>query len=173
VLIDYNGPAQWSFAAIQERYRRYARELGVEAPLSLQPRRSAQGSREWLYPVMADVIAGAKAGDPACIELAVELVESDHSQPFGRILKANAARALRRASLSPAQAARLRRRILTMLDANGVCREYREYAKLLRALGLPANWRDLCANADRSNVFVHRYLEYFEQHASVRPGAVA
>jgi hypothetical protein len=173
VLIDFNGPAEWSFAAVQQRYRRHAAEMRVPVPLLLQPNTWSEGDRQWLYPIMTDVIAGAEAGDRACIELAVELVESSHSQAFGRLLKAKAARALRRAVLSDYQAIRLRRRVLSMLAANAVCREFREYAKLLRALGLPENWRELCATADPSNPFVQRYVHYFERHAMVRPGAVA
>jgi hypothetical protein len=171
MLIDYNGPGDWGLRAVQERYRHYALAMQVTSPLPLEPDRSSDGTSERIYPVMDEVISRAEAGDPACVELAIELVESGHSQPFGRLLKYRAARALRRVPLSEPQAARLRRRVLSLLDSNGVCREFREYAKLLRALGLPENWRELCRNADASNPYVRKYLDYLETYAAVRPGA--
>ena len=45
------------------------------------------------------VIVGIEAGDKACIALGVDFVEEDRLFPFGMVLKANTARALRRAEL--------------------------------------------------------------------------
>jgi len=111
---------------------------------------------------MEGVISGIERGDLACIELGVEFVESGHQQPFGRILHSNAARALRRATLSSAQVDRLRRRILAMLVAGQVPHEFKQYAKLLRRLGLGEAWEQAKTQIDRSNPYVMRYARYFE-----------
>ena len=54
------------------------------------------------------------------MELGVEFIESAHKQPFGRILHARVARALRQAVLSAKHVSRLRERILAMLVASQV-----------------------------------------------------
>ena len=88
--------------------------------------------------------------------------------PFGRILKSNAARALRRAGLSEQQVFRLRRRIVDMLLHGNTPREYREYAKLLRKIGLEERWAEL-ESANQSNPHVKRWCEYFTRHAGSEP----
>ena len=133
---DYNGPGDWSLDSIRRRYRKLAAELGVRAASGLVPREHSEAGVHWIYPVMETVIEGIERGDAACIELGVEFVESGHHQPFGRILHSNTARALRRAPLTPNQAARLRDRILDMLVRGQVPHEFKQYAKLVRRIGL-------------------------------------
>jgi hypothetical protein len=160
---DYNGPDEWSAPAIIERYERYCRRVG-QAIRKLVPNEHVNGDVRWVYPIMEAVIVGIKSGDLACVELGVEFVESGHKQAFGRILHANAARALRRvaALLSADQIARLRFRILAMLVAGQVPHEYHEYAKLFRRIGLGASWPDARARVDASNPYVMRYVKYLD-----------
>src|ERR1051326_8102116 len=110
-VIDYNGDGRWTCAAILERYARFAAEARI-APRDLSPTEHTEGTRRWVYPVMEKVIEGIEAGDRACIRLGIEFIEEDAKFPFGRILKSNTARALRRASLSDEQRQRIRRRVL-------------------------------------------------------------
>jgi len=133
---DYNGLGKWSAASIQERYRDYCVAMEVRPSRSLAPREHAEGEVRWIYPVVEEVIAGIEESDPACIALGVDFVEEDHKFPFGATLKSNTARALRRAPLNDSQKARLRERIATMLIRGLVPREMREYAKLLRRVGV-------------------------------------
>jgi hypothetical protein len=114
---------------------------------------------------MFKVIAGIEAGDRACTELGVEFIERAGKQPFGRVLHANAARALRRAALNAPQIDRLRARILGMLVRSVVPREFREYAKLLRRIGVGPDWQKVAIEVDRENPYVMRYVRYFETHA--------
>jgi hypothetical protein len=134
-VIDYNGDGCWSRDAVLERYARYAAGARI-APRCLRPREHSEGDRRWISPVMDKVIAGIEAGDPACIRIGIEFIEEDAKFPFGRILKSNTARALRRASLSDEQRHRIRRRVLGMLRAGKVPHEFREYAKLVKKIGL-------------------------------------
>jgi hypothetical protein len=161
---DYNGPDDWSLEAVRQRYRAHAQRLGQGPVEDLQVRRHREGLTEWIYPVMDSVIVGIRAGDLACIELGVEFVESGHRQPFGRTLHANTARALRRAALRPEHIKRLRTRILRMLETGEVPHEYREYAKLLRRIGLGGEWPAVRRRVDESNPYVMRYVRYFENH---------
>lgn len=134
-LLDYNGSGRWSRDAILKRYAVFAAEAGI-TPSNLKPTEHSNFDRHWIFPVMEKVIKGIEAGDPACVCIGIEFIEEDAKFPFGRILKSNTARALRRASLSDEQRARIRRRVLGMLKAGKVPHEFREYAKLVKKIGL-------------------------------------
>jgi hypothetical protein len=159
---DYNGPGEWDLESVQRRYLQHAKKLGIKGVSGLAPRELAEGGVRWVYPVMDAVITGIERGDAACIELGVEFVESDHKQPFGRLLHSNTARALRRATLAPEQAARLRARVLSMLVAGHVPHEFKQYAKLLRHIGLGQAWETAKAQVDQANPYVMKYARYFE-----------
>jgi hypothetical protein len=133
-LIDYNGDGRWTRKAILERYTRYAAELGIVA-CDLSPAERTERGRHWVYPVMEKVIQGIEAGDSACVRLGIEFIEEDARFPFGKLLKSNTARSLRRAPLSDEQRQRIRRRVLGMLRAGHVPHEFREYAKLVKKIG--------------------------------------
>ena len=49
-----------------------------------------------------------------------------------------------------------------MLVASQVPREYREYAKLLRRIGLGDGWPDARRRVDEANPYVMRYVNYFD-----------
>jgi len=160
-IIDYNGDGRWTRAAILERYARFAAEARI-APRNLSPTEHTEGTRRWVYPVMEKVIEGIEAGDPACVRLGIEFIEEDAKFPFGRILKSNTARALRRASLSDEQRQRIRRRVLGMLRAGNVPHEFREYAKLVKKIGLQsAQLGEVLGTSER----VSRFRSYLQAAA--------
>jgi hypothetical protein len=159
IVHDYNGDGPWTRVAILKRYSAYAAELGL-APRDLSPAESVEPAQRWVYPVMTKVIEGIEAGDPACVRIGIELIEEDAKMPFGRILKSNTARALRRTSLSDEQRGRIRRRVFAMLRAGKVGHEFREYAKLVRSIGFrAADIGDVSGTSER----VVRFRAYFEK----------
>jgi hypothetical protein len=160
---DYNGSGKWSRSALIERYHQYAGRLGVTTPRDVQPKEHRERDAQWVYPVMDRVIEGIEAGDRACIELGVEFIEEAGGFPFGRILKANTARALRRAQLTGEQSQRVRARVIGMLAGEKLPREYRQYARLLRRVGVQRSVEEIEATANRSNPYVERYLQYFAE----------
>ena len=114
----------------------------------------------------------ADEGDRACIELCVELVEEDDDgMPFGRILKARAARALcrafKRGEIDAYQQQRLRTRILDMLRRGLAPREYQQYSKLLRDIGFAADDLDALHPFQNGNTYVKRYHRYFRSILAV------
>lgn len=165
---DFNGAGEWSAARVVERYRAHARALRVE-PRDLAPRVHEAGTHRWVYPVMEEVIEGIAAGDAACVEIGIEFLEPRLVLPFGRSLHAGTARALRRASLSAWQVQQLRTRIYAMLVEAWVPSEFRDYAKLLRRIGLGDEWPCVRAQVDEGNPHVMRYVRYFEEHAAGTP----
>ena len=170
---DYNGPGRWSREAIQARYDELARRLWVAEPCDLRPMEVTSGNSRWVYPVMFRVIEGIGQGNAACIELGVEFIEEDRPFPFGRILKSNTARALRRAELTPGQKERIRKRVIEMLIAGNTPREYREYAKLARRIGMGDWWARAQSRVDLANPYVRRYYDYFRQHVVGRESSGA
>lgn len=93
----------------------------------------------------------------ACIQLGVDFVEEDALFPFGPKLKSNTARALRRCPRDETQKSRLRARISTMLALGKIPREMREYAKLLRTIGVGEHWPRLERDIPRDNPYAMRF----------------
>ena len=172
ILRDYNGTGKWSASAIQERYAELCARLGVEHPIDLTPVETIQGNTRWVYPVMDKVIEGIEQGDGACMALGVEFLEEDRKFPFGSNLKYRAARSLRRTQLPLSLATRLKRRIVSMLAAGNVPREYREYARLLRRIGFDDWWQRIEQQTPRSNRHAMRYYRYFRSIHERSPSVV-
>lgn len=158
-LIDYNGEGRWARQAILERYSAYCHQLGI-TPLSLIPKEHEQGDTKWVYPVMDQVIKGIERGDAACRQIGIEFLEEDKKFTFGKVLKSNTARALRRAQLSDSEKERIRKRIISMLLTGNVPHEYKEYAKLLKKIGLGSYLDTVQQQVDRSNRYVMKYYNY-------------
>jgi hypothetical protein len=133
--------------------------LNVREVRVLMPVQHKEGDRIWIHPIMDEVIRGIEAGDPACMTIGVEFVEEDDFFVFGAILKSNTARALRRTQLPEGLKARLRQRIVSMLLAGMVPREFREYWKLLRDIGEAEDWSRLDAEIPRDNPYEMRYYD--------------
>jgi hypothetical protein len=171
-LRDYNGTGAWSASAIRERYADLCARMGVVNPIDLTPTEVSRGEHRWIYPVMDKVIEGIERGDSACIALGVEFLEEDRKFPFGANLKYRTARALRRTSLPPSLETRLKRRIIAMLAAGNVPREYREYARLLRRIGFDDWWPRIEEKAPRGNRYAMRYYRYFRNIHERSPSVV-
>ena len=168
-VMDFNGEGNWSKDGIFQRYMSYCCRAGIEAPLDLSPRvyvgKNAAGEEAtWIYPVMDRVIEGIKEGDVACKWLGLDFIEQDAKFPFGRILKSNVARALRRREdLTEAECERIRVRIVNMLLAGQVPHEYHAYAKLLRRVGVGLHWPEIERGVNRANRYVMRWYDYLKR----------
>lgn len=114
---------------------------------------------------MEQIINLIEAGDKAAIEVGIEFIQEDDHFVFGKILKSNTARALRRSSLTPEQQTRIRERLVGMLLSGQVPHEWHEYKRLLRHIGLGSLWPVLEKSIDRENKYVMRYYEYLDRFA--------
>ena len=115
--------------------------------------------------MMDQVITLVNDGDPAAALIAIDFIEEDDFFVFGRTLKKEAARALRRrAVLDDEQKLRIRRRIVGMMLAGNVPYEFSEYKRLLRAVGVGELWPLLQASVDRGNRYVMWHYRYLLLH---------
>jgi hypothetical protein len=162
--IDYNGVGDWSIEGIRKRYEAHADEIGVDS-IQLVPLHHKEGERTRVYPLMWQVIERIEVGDKAAIEIGIEFIEKDDFFVFGRLLKSNTARALRRASLTERQQNRIRKRLVAMILSGNVPHEFHEYKKLLRKVGLGSLWPALDNGVDRENKYVMRYYDYLDRYA--------
>jgi hypothetical protein len=162
---DYNGEGEWSKDEIIRRYLQYCRAMNVPDPIDLSPVEQAKGNVKWIYPVMDKVIAGIEQGDAACRRIGIEFIEEDRKFPFGKILKSNTARALRRSELTTEEKERIRRRLVAMLIAENVPHEYKQYAKLLKKIGVDAYWEEVENRINRPNKYVMKYYDYLKDAA--------
>ena len=114
---------------------------------------------------MEEIIHLIEAGDRAAVEIGIEFIQEDEFFVFGRILKSNTARALRRAALTPEQQARIRERLVGMMLSGRVPHEWHEYKRLLRHVGLGSLWLVLENGVDRKNKYVMSYYNYLDRYA--------
>lgn len=158
---DYNETGRWSVAGVQERYLDYCARLGVAEPRRIASRVYSNAGSTWVYPVMEAVIEGVKAGDLACAAIAVDFIEEDGRFRFGRTLKSNAARALKRVELPHSLKVRIGRRVAAMLAAGNTPREFKEYARLLRHVGFDDIWPRMASSPPSDNKYAMRHFAYF------------
>jgi hypothetical protein len=165
IIIDYNGTGLWTVEKIISRYCIYVKRYRIASPRDIKPVVHVRGEKQWVYPVMDRVIEGIEHGDLACAEIGIEFIEEDASFRFGKTLKSNTARALRRAALTDEQKEQIRIRVVAMLKAGYLPREYVQYAKLARKIGLGNLLHKIKDELPVDNPWVQHYYRYFEEHA--------
>lgn len=161
-VIDYNGENDWSQEALLRRYAEYCRRLKIRK-LDLKPLELVRGDKKWIFPVLYKVIDYIEQGDSACKLIGIEFIEEDRKFPFGKVLKSNTARALRRATLTEDDKERLRKRLISMLIQGNVPHEYKQYSKLLKKIGLGNHRDEIEERIDRSNPYVMKYYLYLTE----------
>ena len=166
-----DGKGRWSEEAIRDRYARYCLDRN-RGPRALPIGENYVRQRGLIVGIMDELVERMKLGDLAAAEVGIELIEEDGGFAFGRIMKANTARALKRCHLTQGQQDRVRRWVVSMLCRSFMPHEFREYARLLRRIGV-AEYRDvLLREADRTNPWTAWYLDYLlHENAGPKPGS--
>lgn len=168
---NVEGTGRWTLAAIRQRYHQYCRLHHLE-PRPFPSEEDWASGRGLIVSLMDAMIEGIKTGDLACAEIGVELIEEDGGFAFGRILKANTARALGRCALTEAHKERIRRRVVEMLARGFMPHEFRDYARLLRNIGLGEHREALEHSVDQANPWVRWYVNYLTRtNPGPKPGA--
>jgi hypothetical protein len=135
--IDYNPAGKWSVASVTARYAALRVQLGGTSDFALQPRvYTNPGGMTWIYNIMEGVADGVQRGDQACIELAIGYIEDNIMASYTGYIRERMARSLRRAPLSKSQQTRLANVFLSQLISGNLHKEYREYIRLFRTMGV-------------------------------------
>lgn len=166
-LLD--GSDKWRFDEVEARYRDLCRQHRIEhVELAVQ---GFYLDRGWTAGILRTLTERIKQGDLAAADIGIEMMEEDRGLAFGSIIKSNLPRALSKCALSEAQQDRIRRRVADMLLRKFMPKEFRQYAWLLRRLGL-GRWRETLENkADRDDPWVDWYLRYLLEKNPPRPPA--
>jgi hypothetical protein len=163
-----DGTGKWSRAEIKRRYRIFCRQFGSSPrQIDFELAGTSYHNLPWIMPVIRQVIEGIAQNDPACAEIGIELVEEDAKFAFGKIMKANVANALRRATLREEQKRRIRGRVTSLLAKGIVPHEMHQYARLMKRIGLGSQ-ADVLAELHRhmveaettANPYVLRFVRY-------------
>jgi len=154
-----DGQGRWTQQAVQQRYHRYCHAFSV-TPRKLTSIPDYISERGWITHLMEALIEGMKQGDLASAEVGIELIEEDGGFAFGRILKSNTARALLRCDLTEAQRERIRKRVIGMLRRGFMPGEFRDYARLLRRIGLGPQGKESLREVDLTSPWSAWYVRY-------------
>ena len=138
----YHGvPHGWSQAELVAAHR----ELGGVFPIG-GDRATEPGAPSWM-PDRANwlqyrrtlyrITDGVRAGDSACIELAVRYIELRYIGSYSGFVRARLANALRRTDLSISQKTRLNRVFMLIVRNRDYTDEFNSYAKLWRQIVQP------------------------------------
>ncbi len=105
--------------------------------------------------------------DLGCAELGIEFIQTNDSFDFGRPSNQTSRVPCDARLLSNSKRKEFGGRVIEMLDTGYLPREFRQYAKLARKLGLREFLpRIKQVAAVSSDVWVQRYCAYFEEYAS-------
>jgi hypothetical protein len=166
---DLDGKAGWTVEELRRRYDRYCHLFNVD-PRPLPSGDDWPSRRGLVVSFMDAFIQGMKEGDIACAEIGIELIEQDAGFAFGRIMKANAARALARCALTEDQKERIRARVVEMLIRGFMPHEFRDYARLLRRIGLAGHRERLERTFDPADPWAAWYVRYLtSEHPGPKP----
>jgi hypothetical protein len=165
-----DGVGRWSKDAIRQRYREYCRAFRVH-PRSLHIPYPRPYDEQWVSPLMDVVCEGIRAGDLACAEIGIEMIEEDGGFAFGRAMKSRTARALGHCPLTDAQKQRICNRVVAMLRRGFLPPEFKDYAWLVRRLKLDVDREHLEERLESRNPWVWWYLDYLTMpNPPPRPG---
>ena len=125
-------PERWSAKGLADQLR----ALGGTFDLGYSPSHGARAHESMWY----NLSDGVRAGDDACIEMAVRFVEDRFISSYSGFARARIARALKHARLSRDQKARLSCHFLGLLEKGDRTEEFSEYLRL---------WPAVISSADR------------------------
>lgn len=132
-------PERWSHGAAIAEHRR----LGGTFDIAGTPRRTVFPNGIAVHRLWYNLGDGARAGDAACVELAVRFIEERFIVSYSGYARTRLARALKRVVLSPEQERRLSTHFLALLKRGERCHEFDAYLAL---------WPVVVNDADRKEV---------------------
>ena len=160
---DYNGQGKWTGDEILNRYSIYCNDLNILESIDLLPSTYTNQDVKWIQPVMYKVIYGIEKGDEACKLIGIEFIEEDQKSAFNRSIKIETVRALRRAKLDEKDKDRIRSRLIDLILASRIPHQYREYAKLLKKVGIGDRLEEIREKANKDNPTIMKVIQSLMQ----------
>ncbi|ESQ16763.1 MAG TPA: hypothetical protein DDY14_17360 [Chromatiaceae bacterium] len=154
--IDYNPAGRWSADSVRTRYLNLRQQLGGVQGFELQPRTHTQRGRTWIYSIMDSVAEGIRLGDPACIELAVAYIEADVMISGSGYTRERLARGLCHVPLTQMQKRRLAETFLRQLRQGTLRKEFKEYIRLFKTIGITEDREQIKACAGSHKAYIQR-----------------
>ena len=142
-LETYHGvPMGWSQAELIATHHSLGGSFPLQSPEATEPGAPAwlPDRKNWLQyrATLYRIAEGIRAGDSVCIELAVRYIELRYIGSYSGFIRARLARALKSATLTGEQTARLNRVFLAMVQNHDYTQEFKEFANLWRRIASPA-----------------------------------
>ncbi len=115
----------------------------------------------WLSHTFLLVRAAIARGDTVAVSLACELIEQDPKLPFGKLIKSDLARALKKqvGLLVPSERAQVLRAVAKLLNQEYAPRELEDYCKLAKKLPT-AEYRAALSGVTTRNAKAQQLLAY-------------
>ena len=135
-----------AYHALPEKWRTEAviaahRDLGGTFDLAGKPRAAMERGATSFRAIWYNLADGARAGDCACIALAVDFIEERHIVSYSGYARTRMAHALRHATLSAHQRERLSNHFLSLLERGDKTPEFSAYLKLWPCIITPKHRR--------------------------------
>jgi hypothetical protein len=158
--INYNQQGKWSVEAVQRRYSDLRVLLGDVEGFDLDPRRYTNNRGiTWIYNIMDAVVDGVQLGDNACVQLAIDYIEDDVMASTTGYIRERMARALRHVELKEHQKERLTEVFLNQLAQTNLHKEFREYCRLFKTIGIEPYRKEIEEHARSDKLYVRRAVQ--------------
>ena len=138
----YHGvPLGWSEANLVATHRALGGTFLISGSQATEP-----GAPNWMPDrenwlqyrrTLYRIVDGVRAGDPACVELAVRFIELRYIGSYSGFIRARMASVLKHSKLSPNQKSRLNRVFISIVRSRDYTEEFNSYAKLWRRIAQP------------------------------------
>lgn len=135
----YHGvPKGWSRSELVATHKSLGGTFPIAAVEATEP-----GAPSWMperynwlqyRETLRGIAKGIKAGESACVELAIRYIELNYIGSYSGFLRARFARLLKSRSLSETQASRLNKHFEFLIQNKQCLREFKEYNKLRKKL---------------------------------------
>ena len=143
-MINYNPEGKWSVESVQNRYRKLSLEVGGVGGYQPEPNvYTNPGGTTWIYNIMESVVDGIQLGDMACVQLSIEYIQDNIMGPTTGYIRERMARALRNSELTNDQKKQLANIFLNMLHSGQLLKEFREYCRLFKVIGVDPYQNDI------------------------------
>ncbi len=112
---------------------------------------------EWLRyrKTLSHVADGVRAGDEACVEIAIRYIELRHIGTYSGYLRSKLARALKHVSLTDRQKIRLNEHFLNLVLARDYTEKFREYRKLWGSIITEKTLKQVTSHVERPSRHLH------------------